>query len=80
MCVAVRSFFSDGSLFCLLLLVHIKHVFFAHVRVCTLEKLITGLHDVCLHATRVHMTVQVKNGVLLFWREQKRTKNCWNLF
>jgi hypothetical protein len=25
-------------------------------------------------------TVQVKNGVLLFWWEQKRTKNRWNLF
>jgi hypothetical protein len=29
---------------------------------------------------RAHKTVQVKNGVLLFWREQKRTKNCWNIF
>jgi hypothetical protein len=25
-------------------------------------------------------TVQVKNGYQLFWREQKRTKNLWNLF
>ncbi len=39
MCVAVRRrakfFFSDGSLFCLL--VRIECVFVAHVRVCTLE-------------------------------------------
>ncbi len=41
MCVAVRSFFSDGSLFCLL--VHIKRVFFAHVR-CVHKKMTTGLH------------------------------------
>jgi hypothetical protein len=29
---------------------------------------------------RPDKTVQVKNGILLFWREQKRMKNRWNLF
>ena len=26
------------------------------------------------------MTVQVKYGYQLFWREQKQMKNCWKLF
>ena len=34
-CHYAKFCFSDGSLFCLL--VHIKRVFFAHVRMCTLE-------------------------------------------
>jgi len=25
-------------------------------------------------------TVKVKTGTELFWQEEKRTKNCWNLF
>ncbi len=44
-----KFFFSDGSLFCLL--VYVNLVFFAHVRMCTLENdhLSTCLHVYMLH-------------------------------
>ncbi len=72
MCVAVQSyffrsevFFSDGSLFCLL--VRIKCVFFAHVRVCTLE----NYHrSTCLHVYMLHGCIRV---YLVFWARQNVT-------
>ncbi len=48
-CRCVMFCFSDGSLFCLL--VHIKRVFFAHVRVCTLEN---DYRSTCVHVYMLH--------------------------
>ena len=41
---------------------------------------VVDLMSCVIVAKRPCKTVQVKNRVLLFWQEQKQTKNCWNLF
>jgi hypothetical protein len=51
-CPFAKFFFSDGCLFCLL--VYVKRVFFAHVRMCTLEN---DHMSTCLHVYMFYVRI-----------------------